>query len=167
MTPFTYIDYEDMLQELKEDLEQGFITNESSLYIIRQNTPVTLPKSNEAIYPILDYFYTDPKLNSETKVMSIADAKKTCYALLDSLKAQDCPISGKDTFAEVLEVIVQTLGEYTKGKSKRNDEPVSLIYTQDTNLPFTFYYDSDDASDCLETISVSTLLEELNFCNQH
>ncbi|MCQ2482249.1 MAG: hypothetical protein MJ153_02015 [Clostridia bacterium] len=160
MQLFTYIDYTDMLEELNNDLEQEFITGDSVLYIIRQNTPVTLPSSPEVIYPVMDYFYSEPKLNTSLETMSIDEAKKLCYSLLDKLDSQTAS-------AQIIEVIIKSLSDYTKGKSKRNSEPVLIVKTTETDLPFTFYFDSDDASDELETITVNALIEELSTCNQH
>ncbi len=160
MQLFTYIDYTDMLEELNNDLEQEFITGDSTLYIIRQNTPVTLPSSPEAVYPVMDYFYSEPKLNTSLETMSIDEAKKLCYSLLEKLDSQTAS-------ARIVEVIVKTLSDYTKGKSKRNSEPILLVKTTETDLPFTFYFDSDDAADELETITVNALIEELSTCNQH
>lgn len=165
-TSYSSIDYTDMISELKEDLDSGFINSDDELYIIRQNTPVTLSTSSEVFYPVLDYLYSEPKLKKGLAIMPIAEIKRKCYALLDDLEhGVDCPFE-REACTQVIEEITKSLGDYTKGKSKRNDEPVSIILTEAGDIPFAFFYDSDDASDTLEMIKASELLQELERCNQ-
>ncbi|MCQ2534551.1 MAG: hypothetical protein MJ172_08305 [Clostridia bacterium] len=164
---YSYIDYNDMIAELKEDLEQGIISEESSVYIIRQNTPVTLSSSSEVFYPVLDYLYMEPELKTSLVPLTIAEAKRAFYALNDEFRADSCKLNLKDTYLQILAEILKSLGDYTHGRSKRNDETISVVYTLKDNIPFAFFFDDDDASDELEAVNVKELMQELLSCNQN
>lgn len=156
---YSYIDYNDMISELKDDLDQGFVSEDSELYIIRQNTPVTLSSSSEVFYPVLDYLYMEPELRTDLVSMTIADAKREFYSLKETVTSE--------TYLQILSEILNSLSEYTHGRSKRNDEKILVVYTKESGLPFTFFFENDDANDELETIAVKELLQELECCNQN
>ena len=81
MEKFPSIDYEDMISDLNEDMEQGYINEGSSLYILRQKTPVFVSCAECEGYPVLDYFYDRPVLKEELSCMTVKEARKLAKEL--------------------------------------------------------------------------------------
>ena len=73
---FPTIDYTDMLEDLKEDIASGYITEESTLYLVRQKEDVFVEARGENVFPVIDYFYDSPALKEDIVSMTVADAKK-------------------------------------------------------------------------------------------
>ena len=73
---FPTIDYVDLIEDLREDLNKNIINESSLLYIVRQKESITLDCTEGSFYPIVDFFYTQPELASPLTQMTIIDAKK-------------------------------------------------------------------------------------------
>lgn len=157
------IDYSEMLTELNFDLQNGYVSEDSELYIIRQKESVYVEKISSEIFPIIDYFYSMPKLSTVVKTMTVLEAKKECFKALDILSGNDVP--NKDALTEAVSVLVADLKQYTAGNNKRNDKLCQIVYTLDPEVPMMLYYDDTLAGDSLEIITANNLLSELKSCS--
>ena len=98
---FPTIDYTDMLEDLKEDIASGYITEESTLYLVRQKEDVFVEAKGENVFPVIDYFYDRPALKEDIASMTVADAKKLCFEVLEKLT--DEKVKEIDTIAQAKE----------------------------------------------------------------
>lgn len=160
---FQDIDYSEMLTELNFDLQNGYATEETKLYIIRQKEAVYVEKISSEVFPIIDYFYEMPKLSMDVKTMSVLDAKQECFKALDILSGDDVP--NKESLKEAVSVLISDLKQYTKGNNKRNDKLCQIVYTEEPSVPMMLYFDDVSAGDTLETVLAKDLLEELKSCS--
>ena len=62
-----FIDYEDMIADLTDDVEGGYIKKDSMVYIVRQSEAVYCEALQEEICPVVDYFYDSPARNMVCK----------------------------------------------------------------------------------------------------
>ena len=157
---YPIIDYEDMLIDLKDDLEGGFIKKDDTLYIIRQKTPVFCEAFGGEVCPVLDYFYDRPKLLPELKEMTVRNCKELCFSATEVLEE-----NGDDTLKAAVSLIIEDLKDYTAGSPKRNDRPCRVVFEKESLAPMMVYFDDNDAGDEVEEIQVSDLLSELHKCS--
>ena len=160
---FPDIDYKDMIMELSFDLQNGYVNEDSDLYIIRQREAVFVEKCEKEVLPIIDYFYFLPELKLEVKTMSVLDAKKACFEALDILSGNDVP--NKEALTEAVSVLTSDLKQYTKGNNKRNEKLCKIVYTANPEVPMMIYFDDEDAADSLEIIKAKDLMDELKTCS--
>jgi len=151
---YPVIDYEDMIDDLNDDIEGNFIKADSTLYIVRQKTPVFCEALGAEVCPVIDYFYEFPRLFPEIKQMTVDECKKITYDAID--RAED------DEMRAALHLLAEDLKDYTKGNPGRNERTCKVVFTAEDLYPVMVYYDSTDAADSVEAISVTDLLEELN-----
>lgn len=64
-------DYEEFLQEFKEEIEDNILDKESIIWIIRAEEPIYAD-----YYPIIDWSYYEDLKNDETNPMDKVRAKK-------------------------------------------------------------------------------------------
>ena len=76
---YPVIDYEDMIADLTDDVEGGFVKKDATLYIVRQSKPVYCEALGAEVRPVIDYFYETPALFPDVKTMTVADCKKICF----------------------------------------------------------------------------------------
>lgn len=160
---FPDIDYKDMIMELNFDLQNGYVKEDSELYVIRQIESVFVEKCEKEVFPVIDYFYFLPELKLEVKTMSVLDAKKVCFEALDLLSGDDVP--NKESLIEAVSVLTSDLKQYTKGNNKRNEKLCKIVYTLNPEVPMMIYFDDEGASDTLEVTNAAKLMEELKSCS--
>ena len=148
-----FIDYEDMIADLTDDVEGGYIKKDSMVYIVRQSEAVYCEALQEEICPVVDYFYDSPKLLPELKKMTVDDCKKICFAALD--KTDD------EAMRAAVNLLIEDLKDYTKGNPKRNERICSVVFEAESLIPMMVYYDDTGAGDELELVSVADLVSEL------
>lgn len=169
---FPAIDYSDLLEDLKSDLESGFLDKESQLYIVRREKAITLDCAEGEFKPVVDFYYTDPELRDKLSSMTVVDAKKLCFAAIDVIKEKETEHADDRLNAYKLScsLISSDLADYTKGKSQRNDESCLVLLTKPSDetpmLPMMVYLQDEAVSDSVELIKVTTLLDELELCNE-
>ena len=165
---FPTIDYVDLIEDLREDLNKKIINESSLLYIVRQKESITLDCTEGSFYPIVDFFYTQPELASPLTQMTIIDAKKLCYSSLDVLKQMDNSNNSVETFSAFCSIIASDLSDYTKGKSKRNNEHCFVLLTKSTDtlpsLPMMVYLQDEAINPVLETGKAKDILIEMQIC---
>ncbi|SMC37821.1 hypothetical protein SAMN06296952_0823 [Oscillospiraceae bacterium] len=155
MEKFPCIDYKDMISDLEEDTAAGYITGDSSLYILRQKTSVFVECIDREVRPVLDYFYDKPELQEKLSSMTVKEAKKLCFDISSTLE--------DDRLKEAVTILIDDMNSYSKGNPKRNGRPCKLIMTK-KDLPMMVYYGDFDPSDELEIIKAEELLAELRSC---
>lgn len=62
-------DYTDLIQEIKEELEDGILKPDSIIQVLRDT------KSNSVYHPIIDWYYSEDKIVEDTK-MEFDDTEK-------------------------------------------------------------------------------------------
>mgnify|MGYP003304833939 CR=1 FL=1 len=163
------IDYDELLADLLDDIESGMLTNDTELYIIRQNGQVKIAGTDLVVSPVFDYFYDEPALEPKLRDMTIVDLKKICYDIKDKL-ANTPDGNMKEILTETIEIEISELSGYTKNNSKRNDEPCKVIFTKENenfpSCPLLFFYKDDDCKDEIETIKATILIDELLKCSK-
>lgn len=163
------IDYDELLEDLLDDIESGMLTKETELYVIRQNGLVKIAGTDLIVSPVFDYFYDEPVLEPKLKAMTIVDLKKICYDIKEKLpKTPDGPM--KESLTETIEIVISELSGYTKNNSKRNDEPCKVVFTKENEFfpacPLLFFYKDDDCKDEIESIKATDLIDELLKCSK-
>lgn len=156
MEKFPSIDYEDMIDDLREDLEQGYITEDSILYVLRQKTPVFVECISKEALPVLDYFYDKPVLKEALSSMTVKEAKKVCFDI--EAAAED------DNLKAAVKILIDDMNSYSKGNPKRNSRPCKMIVTE-KDLPMMVYYQDYDPADTLGKVRAGDLLLELTSCS--
>jgi len=155
---FPTIDYEDMISDLNDDIESGYITPESALFVIRQATSVNCEACGKEVFPVLDYFYETPELFEDLKEMTVEEAKKICFAALETLEDKN------PSLKTAVAVLAEDLKDYTAGNGKRNSRLCRVVFEKTYLSPIMIYFDDNDAGDRIEKISAGELIEELNSC---
>lgn len=160
---FENIDYSEMITELNFDLQNGYASDDTELYIIRQKNPVFVEKCSKEIFAVVDYFYAMPALSKEVSEMTILEAKKACFSAIDMLEAEDAP--NKDALKEAVSLLNLDLKNYTKGNNKRNDRTCRVVFTAEPKVPMMLYFEDEEVADTLEKVTASELLSELKSCS--
>lgn len=155
------IDYEELITELSFDLNNGYATDDSMLYVLRESESIFIENKQKEIVPVIDYFYSMPELKMDLPETTIVDAKKICFDALDKLKNSD---SNNEDMIESISMIISDLKNYTAGNKKRNDKKCKLVLTAKESIPMMLYFDDTFASNHLEQISAKDLLTELKSC---
>ncbi|MCQ2468160.1 MAG: hypothetical protein MJ166_11635 [Clostridia bacterium] len=163
------IDYSELIEALKDDISAGMLSPDTELYIVREKTQVKISGKDLTVQPVVEYFYDEPALQEKLNTMTILDLKKCLYEAKEQLAS--CETSPmQESLAETQEIMIQELSDYTKGRSKRNDENCLVIFAKATSktpyCPLMFFYETDDTTDTLEKISVEALLTELIACSE-
>lgn len=153
---YPMIDYEDMINDLTDDIEGNFIKKDAMLYIVRQKTPVYCEAMGAPVRPVIDYFYETPALLPDVKTLSVADCKKLCFEALSRLED-----TGDEAMKTAVSLIIEDLKDYTAGNSGRNERICKVVFEAQSLIPMMVYYDDTDAADEVETISVADLVSEL------
>ena len=148
-----FIDYEDMIADLTDDVEGGYIKKDSMVYIVRQSEAVYCEALQEEICPVVDYFYDSPKLLPELKKMTVDDCKKICFACLEKID--------DEAMKAAVSLIIEDLKDYTKGNPGRNDRKCKVVFEAEDLIPMMVYYDDTDAGDEVESVTVADLVAEL------
>ena len=155
---FPSIDYTDLISDINDDISEGYISEDDTLYIVRQAEPIYLNNVDKKIRAVIDYFYATPVLEQSLIPMTVRKAKDYCR---ESLAAEGI----SEGMTAVIETLRSDLTDYTKGNPKRNDRPCKLLVTEDGKLPVMVYFDNCDPGDTAEKIKVSDLLSELKECS--
>ncbi|MBP5180046.1 MAG: hypothetical protein J6127_02015 [Clostridiales bacterium] len=153
---YPVIDYEDMLDDLYDDLESEYIDDTDTVFIVRQKTPVMCEAYGGEVCPVIDYFYDKPLLLEKLQELTVSDCKKLCFTALEVFDE-----SGDESLKAAVSLIVQDLKEYTAGSPKRNDRKCKVVCEKETCAPLMVYFDDTDAGDIVEAVTVSDLIEEL------
>ena len=156
---FPTIDYTDMLEDLKEDIASGYITEESTLYLVRQKEDVFVEAKGENVFPVIDYFYDSPALKEDIVSMTVADAKKLCFEVLEKLTDEK-----DEAFAAAVKLLTSDLKDYTAGNNKRNERLCKVVFEDKSGVPMMIYYDETDAADKITSVTASDLIKELESC---
>lgn len=158
MEKFPSIDYEDMISDINEDIKEGYITEDSVLYVLRQKTPVFVECISKEVLPVLDFFYDKPVLKEELSSMTVKEAKKVCFDIEAS--------SEDENLKAAVKILIDDMNSYSKGNPKRNSRPCKMILTEN-DLPMMVYYQDSDPSDDLTKITAGELLSELISCSSY
>ena len=153
---YPVIDYEDMINDLTDDIEGNFIKKDAMLYIVRQKKPVYCEAMGGEVRPVIDYFYETPALFPDVKSMTVAGCKKLCFEALSLLEDMD-----DEAMKAAVSLIIEDLKDYTAGNPGRNERPCKVVLEAESMIPMMVYYDDTDAGDEVETISVADLVSEL------
>ena len=157
---YPVIDYEDMINDLTDDIEGNFIKKDAMLYIVRQKASVYCEAAGADVRPVIDYFYETPALFTDIKSMTVADCKKICFEALSRLDDM-----GDEAMKAAVSLIIEDLKDYTAGNSGRNSRPCKVVFEAENLIPMMVYYDDTDAGDEVESISVRDLVSELIKCS--
>jgi hypothetical protein len=156
MEKFPSIDYEDMISDINEDIKEGYITEDSVLYVLRQKTPVFVECIQAEALPVLDFFYDKPVLKEELSSMTVKEAKKVCFDIEAA--------SEDENLKAAIKILIDDMNSYSKGNPKRNTRPCKMILTEN-DLPMMVYYQDFDPADTLTKIPAGELLSELKACS--
>lgn len=155
---FPSIDYGDLIEDIRNDISEGYIKEEDTIFIVRQETPIFLENTNSEERAVLDYFYSEPALSPSLAVKTVREAKAFCR---DCIKADDIP----EGLLAVAQALLSDMNDYTKINPKRNDRGCKLLLTSDGRFPVMVYFNDSDPSGTVESIKVSDLLGELIRCS--
>lgn len=162
------IDYDEIIEDLNDDIATGVLTPDAMVYVLRQDITVKITGTDTVVEPVFDFFYNDPELLTDLKLMSVLELKKLCYATKDFFADKEAS-NLKEALTETLDIIVKSLSDYTKNNSKRNNEICKVVLTKENetypSVPLLYYFENESAKNQLELIKVSVLLEELIKCN--
>ncbi|MBR1797664.1 MAG: hypothetical protein IJ757_06620 [Clostridiales bacterium] len=150
------IDYEDMLSDLNDDIESGFIKEDVTLFIVRMKNAVLCEAFGGEVRPVIDYFYDSPALYPELKEITVSDCKKLCFAALEKLQENE-----DESLKAAVSLIIEDLKDYTAGNNKRNERLCKVIFEQESLIPLMVYFDDTDAGDEVEAITAGDLIKEL------
>lgn len=156
MEKFPVIDYDNLKEDLADDLESGFITKDSTLYIIRQKNDILVESVNETTKPIVDYFYDQPKLRTKLVTIPVVKAKEATFAALKILEENN----ENEAIKASLTLVISDLKDYTAGNNKRNDNMCSLVLTEQS-IPIMVYFDYNEVTDELAETTVEKLFHEI------
>lgn len=165
---YEYIDYDELLACLNEDISSGVLTPDSDIYIIRQNNQVKITGTDKVVNPIVEFFYTSPELETNLSEMAIVDLKKLAFESIEVLSKTETPTDLTASLSEISKIIADELKTYTKNNSKRNNELCKVIMTKAEEsfqaFPMMFFYKDDNVMGSLETIKVAAVIDEINGC---
>lgn len=168
---FPMIDYEDLIEDLIDDIESDFIQKDSKLYIIRQNSEIQVECADNRIFkPVVEYFYSVPAVQTTLFDTTVDAAKKVCYSLPEILdRAEDDePTISKDSAKANINMLIEDLSDYTKGNGKRNDRSCKILLTEVVGtmpaFPMAVYFEENDICSDVDTMSAEELLAELRLC---
>lgn len=150
---FPSIDYSDMIADLTDDIDSGFIGPDSRLYIVRQNSPIYIECCDRECRPVVDYFYDSPELMTALRRMSVKDAKQLCFDALEVTK--------DSAMNAAVAALISDLKDYTAGNGRRNERACSMVFANNPPVPLMVYFDDSDVADTLEEMSTEALLAEL------
>ena len=153
-------EYAELLLQLNEELEGGFVKENEELYVIRQAYAVDA--GGRSIRPVIDFFFREPELEPSMAKVKVDEAKKICFGLLDSLKDKE----DSEDLKEALNLHISCLKDYTAGNGKRNEKDCFIIRVKDSAFPMMIYFEEDDVSADLETITAKELAEELRLLTE-
>ncbi len=165
------IDYTDLIEDLKEDLSSGIITEESNLYVVRQVFTVTIKRGDEILgefAPVLDYLFERPELQSSLMTTTVREAKKLCRDAIINL-GNDITDEG-DSIRQASEMLLDDLEDYTKMNKKRNDRKCKVLLTTETEdgrkaCPMMVYLEENEAGDNVSMMKAVDLMKEFELCN--
>lgn len=165
------IDYTDLIEDLKEDLSSGIITEESNLYVVRQLFTVTIKRGDETLgefAPVLDYLFERPELESTLTSTTVREAKKLCRDTIENL-GDDVTDEG-DSIRQASEMLLDDLEDYTKMNKKRNDRKCKVLLTSETkdgrkSCPMMVYLEKNEAGDEVGMMTAGDLMKEFELCN--
>lgn len=149
-------EYAELLLQLNEEIEGGFVEEDEELYVIRQAYVVDV--GSTTIKPVIDFFFREPELEPTMAKVKVDEAKKICFGLLDSLKDRE----DADDLREAINMHISCLKDYTAGNGKRNDKDCLIVRVKDSAFPMMIYFEEDDVSDRIETITAGELKKELS-----
>lgn len=150
----------ELIYQLNEEIEGGFVTEDEELYVVRSLYPTSV--NGKEICPVVDFFFNNPPLKEELTVMKVLEVKQLIFKLLDDL-------SEDEEAAEIKYVLNEhaaCLKDYTANNNKRNEKDCYVINYKDSTFPMMIYFEEDDISKNLEKITVKSLLEELTAIKQ-
>lgn len=145
----------ELIYQLNEEIEGGFVTAEEELYVVRSLYPTTV--GGKEIYPVVDFFFNNPPLKEELTVMTVMEAKKLIFKLIDDIADDE----EADELKAVLSEHASCLKDYTANNNKRNDSKCYVINFKDSVFPMMIYFEEDDICKTLSKITVADLMEEL------
>lgn len=172
-----YIDYEELIEDLKADLAGGTVNEDTPLLVVRSIEKAKILGKDKLFEPVLDYFY-DTSLPRQMQEMTVLEAKKLCFDAMDSAKRASAESAKNDEVnaqAELVisaaELLIDVLSDYTAGNPKRKDRKCYVILTNAESgvisSPLMIYFCDDNVSTNLEELTLGELLEELTECNRH
>ena len=150
---FPNIDYSDLIADLGDDMESGYIDEQSKLYLVRQLSAINVECCGKQMRPVIDYFYDKPELNMTLTCVTVNEAKKVCFAALEKID--------NEAMKANVELLTQDLKDYTAGNNKRNEKLCSLLFEKENNIPMMVYYEDSDAASEVECITAGELMSEL------
>lgn len=148
-------EYAELLLQLNEEIEGGFVREDEELFVIRQAYETQV--GDRKIRPVIDFFFKDPELESSMTKMTVDEAKKLCFDILKQIEGQD----DAEDLKEALNLHISCLKDYTAGNGKRNDRNCYIVRVKGSAFPMMIYFEEDDVSGDIDMITAGQLAEEL------
>ncbi|MCQ2532894.1 MAG: hypothetical protein MJ093_09375 [Saccharofermentans sp.] len=152
MNEYIIDEYKELLSQLEEVIKEGHITETDSLLVVRQSGDVDF-KGN-TICPVVDFFFSEPKLKENMLSIKVVEAKKMLFDILGEV--EDAQVK------EAVQLLIDYLKDYTANNNKRNDKNCLIVCVEESGFPMMIYFEEDQVSDTLEVITTGNLLAELN-----
>lgn len=149
---------QDLIEQLKEEIDGGFVEPSEELYVVRSITPKTV--NGKTIYPPVDFYFSDPALKDELREMKIIDAKRYLYGLLENIPSEEDPNGIK----EAIKLNIDIINDYVDGNKNRNNKMCYIVELKDYEATMNVYFEEDEISAKLSKIKAEDLLLELNNC---
>lgn len=153
-TSYDSIDYEEILESLKSDLDDSTLKPDSDIYVVRHSSSVKV--GGKDFFPVMDYFYMNPVLDDKLTKMTVLEAKQ----LLFKAKEEFVDDFSKST----IDIIIGDLQAYTKNRSKRNENSCFLLFTKEDRLPIMLFFEEEAPKEEIFLSKVSDILDEITAC---
>ena len=145
----------ELLLQLKEELDGGFVAEDEKLFVIRQAYASNI--DGKDIRPVVDFFFAEPELETTMARIKVSEAKKICFGLLENLKDKE----DSEDLREALNLHISCLKDYTANNGKRNEKDCYIVRVKDSAFPMMIYFEEDDIDPVIEKITAAELLAEL------
>ena len=148
-------EYSSLLEQINEEITEGYIKESDALYIVRQKDS-TICKGH-TITPVVDFFFTEPELDMDMKTVKVNDAKKFLFEILGAISDNEESANLK----EAVNMHISCLKDYTSNNNKRNEKDCYLVCVKESGLPMIIYFEEDSICKTLEKIAVGDLIKEI------
>lgn len=147
-------EYSRIIEDLKEEITEGYISENENLYVVRQSHEENL--NGNKITPVVDFFFEMPALSEKMSKAKVVDVKKGLFEMVAAL-----PEDADPNIKEALNMHINCLKDYTSQNSKRNDKVCTLVVAEESGLPMAIYFEEDEVADTLTRMTAKDLLAEL------
>lgn len=151
MEEYILDEYKELLSQLEEIISEGEAVPSDNLYVVRQSGNVDY--KGMSICPVVDFFFSSPKLKDSMSPVKVVDAKKALFDILGEIEDEGTK--------EAISTLISYLKDYTSNNNKRNDKNCFVVSVEESAFPMMIYFEEDQVSDKLELITVDSLISEL------